>query len=143
MSKSTALATELQSLTFDVAATAPAWMANANLYAALHTADPGAAGTQATSECAYTGYARVAIPRNAGGWLQVAGVVSNVVPIVFPPCTGGTTEAAWLTIGTASTGDGQVLHRGPLDPSIPIISGITPGVAAGGLVITIKTITEE
>ena len=133
----------MQSLTFDVAATAPAWMANANLYAALHTSDPAAAGTQETSECAYTGYARVAIPRNAGGWLQVAGVVSNVGPIIFPTCTGGTTDAAWLTIGTASSGAGQVLHRGPLDPAIPIINGITPGVAAGGLVITIKTITEE
>ena len=143
MSKSTALATELQSLTFYVAATAPAWMANANLYAALHTADPAAAGTQATSECNYTGYARVAIPRDASGWLQVAGVVSTVVPIIFPPCTGGTTEATWLTIGTAPMGAGQVLHRGPMVPGIPIISGISPGITAGGLVITIKTISEE
>lgn len=139
MSKSTALATELQSLTFYVAATAPAWMANANLYAALHTADPAATGTQATSECSYTGYARVAIPRNAGGWLQVAGVMSNVVPIVFPACTGGTTEATWLTIGTAFTGAGQVLHRGPMVPGIPIISGISPGIIAGGLIIKITT----
>ena len=143
MSKSIALATELQSLTFYVGASAPAWMAGASLYAALHTLDPGAAGTQASNECSYPGYARVAIPRNAGGWLQVGGVVSNVGPIIFPTCTGGTTDAVWLTIGTESTGAGQVLHRGPLVPPIPIISGITPGVAAGALVITIKSITEE
>ena len=39
-----------------------------NLYISLHTADPGAAGTQATSECAYPPYARVAASRTAGGW---------------------------------------------------------------------------
>lgn len=143
MSKSTAFATELQSLTFDVSATNPAWMANANLFAALHTADPAANGDQSTHECSYTGYARVAIPRNATGWMQVAGVISNAGLVVFPTCTGGTDDALWLSIGTASTGAGQVLHRGPLEPGIPIISGISPGIVAGALIITINTFTEE
>ena len=36
-----------------------------NLYAALHTADPGAAGNQTTSEASYSGYARVAVARTS------------------------------------------------------------------------------
>jgi hypothetical protein len=39
-----------------------------SLFVALHTADPGAAGTQSTSEAAYTSYARVAVARSSGGW---------------------------------------------------------------------------
>ena len=35
---------------------------------ALHTADPGDAGTQATSEATYTSYARASTARTSGGW---------------------------------------------------------------------------
>ena len=48
----------------DNAATGPL----TNLYVSLHTADPGEAGNQSTSEATYTGYARVAVARTAGGW---------------------------------------------------------------------------
>lgn len=41
-------------------ATALSWAANANLYIALHTGDPGEGGNQTTSEATYTSYARVA-----------------------------------------------------------------------------------
>ena len=35
------------------------------LWVSLHTADPGNAGNQTTSEAAYTGYARIATQRTA------------------------------------------------------------------------------
>ena len=38
-----------------------------SLYLSLHTSDPGEAGTQATNECAYTSYARVAVDRDSDG----------------------------------------------------------------------------
>lgn len=38
------------------------------LYVNLHTADPGEAGNQTTSEATYTSYARVAVARTSGGW---------------------------------------------------------------------------
>lgn len=41
-----------------------------SFYVALHTSDPGEAGTQATNEIAYTSYARVAVARSAGGWTR-------------------------------------------------------------------------
>ena len=40
----------------------------ANLYVGLHTADPGEAGTQATSQVAYAPYARIAKARTTGVW---------------------------------------------------------------------------
>lgn len=46
----------------------PASATDGNLYVGLHTADPGASGSQTTNECAYTGYARVAIARTSSGW---------------------------------------------------------------------------
>lgn len=43
------------------------------LTVALHTADPGEAGTQLTSETAYTGYARQTVARTTGGWTVASG----------------------------------------------------------------------
>ena len=48
----------------DNAATSPL----TNLYLSLHTADPGEAGSQTTSEATYTSYARVAVARTSGGF---------------------------------------------------------------------------
>lgn len=52
----------------DNAATSPL----TNLYVSLHTADPGEAGDQTTSEITYTSYARVAVARTSGGWTVTA-----------------------------------------------------------------------
>ena len=43
--------------------TALPWNANTDLWLALHTADPGEAGTATTSEATYGGYARVPLTR--------------------------------------------------------------------------------
>lgn len=39
-----------------------------SLYISLHSADPGAAGDQTTSEASYTNYARQGVARSAAGW---------------------------------------------------------------------------
>ena len=65
MSKSNTFENQLLALTFN--ATALPW-SNTNFYVALHTADPGEAGDQTTSECDFTGYARVAVSRDGAGW---------------------------------------------------------------------------
>ena len=49
-----------------------------NLYVALHTANPGEAGAQNTSECAYTGYARVAVARSGSGWTVTGNEASSL-----------------------------------------------------------------
>ena len=73
----------------DNAATAPL----TNIEVSLHTADPGEAGTQLTSEITYTGYARVAVARTTGGWTVTANSVSPVANIDFPAGTGGSGTA--------------------------------------------------
>jgi len=47
-----------------------------SLYLSLHTADPGEAGTQSTSEVAYTGYARVAVARSGAGFSRSGSALS-------------------------------------------------------------------
>ena len=97
-----------------------------NLYVSLHTADPGAGGSQNTSEAAYTGYARVAVARSTSGWVVTGNTVSPVAAIVFPSATGGSETETFLGIGTASTGAGKLLYRGPVVSNIAVNSGVTP-----------------
>lgn len=109
-----------------------------NLWLALHTADPGAGGNQATSEVTYTGYSRVAILRTSAGWVIVGNAANPVVPIEFGEMTAGTAGTAlWASIGTQGSGNGMVLYRGVLNPSIPFSVGVTPRMR------TTTTITED
>lgn len=117
-------------------ATALSWAANANLYLALHTADPGEAGNQTTSESAYTSYARVAVARSVAGWTVAGNQSSNAALAQFPQCTGGSSAVTHVSIGTASSGAGQILYKGALASGITITSGIQPQFSAGALVIT-------
>lgn len=48
-----------------------------SFYVALHTGDPGEAGTQATNEATYTGYARVAVARSGAGWTVTGNQVTS------------------------------------------------------------------
>ena len=104
-----------------------------SLYVSLHTGDPGEAGTQTTSECAYTSYARVAVARTAGGWTVTGNAVTNAALVQFPQCTGSSEMATYFAIGTASSGTGKVLYRGALSASLAISSGIQPQFGAGDL----------
>lgn len=117
----------------DNAATAPL----TSLFVALHTADPGEAGVQSTSEAAYTGYARVAVARTTAGWTVTGNSVSPAAEIAFPAGTGGGGTATHWSVGVASTGTTKVLYRGTISPNIVMGSGITPRLT------TASTITED
>src|SRR5215472_8145686 len=106
----------------DNAASAPL----TNIYVSLHTADPGTGGSQTTSEAAYTGYARVAVARTSAGWTVTGSSVSPVATISFPAATGGSETETFACAGTASTGAGKILYRGPITPGIAVSSGVTP-----------------
>lgn len=97
-----------------------------SLYVSLHTADPGEAGSQATSECAYTSYARVAVARSAGGWTVTGSSVSPAANIDFPQATGGTETATHFGVGTLASGAGTLLYKGAITPNIAISNGVTP-----------------
>lgn len=107
----------------DNAASAPL----TNLYLTLHTADPGEAGTQSTSEVAYTGYARVAVARTAGGWTVTGSSVSPVNAIEFGEMTAGSAgTATHASIGTAASGAGKILYKGALTPAVSYNVGVIP-----------------
>lgn len=97
-----------------------------NLYVALHTADPGEAGDQTTSECAYTSYARVAVARSGSGWTVTNNSVSPAATVGFPAATGGTETATYASVGVASSGASKILVYGAISPTIAISTGVTP-----------------
>jgi hypothetical protein len=106
-----------------------------SLYLSLHTADPGEAGTQTTSEIAYTGYARVAVARGAAGFTVTGSSVALTAAASFPAGTGGSGTASYFGIGTALSGAGVLLYSGTVTPNIVCGNGITPQLTtAAGLV---------
>jgi len=105
-----------------------------SLYLSLHTADPGEAGDQTTSEIAYTSYARVAVARN-GTAITVSGNAASLAALTsFPAGTGGSGTAAFFGIGTAASGAGVLLYKGAISPTIVCGNGVTPQINAGTLV---------
>lgn len=103
------------------------------LEVALHTADPGEAGDQSTSEATYTGYARVAVNRNSGGWTVSANAVSNTAKITFGTCTAGSNAITHFSVGMAHTGTGKILYSGALTQTLNVSAGITPEFNIGEL----------
>lgn len=111
----------------------------ANLFVALHTADPQEAGDQTASEATYTGYARVAVARTSGGW-TLSGTaptqVANAAAINFGACTAGSNTLTHFTVGVVVSGASKILYGGALTASLAVSAGITPSFAIGALVIT-------
>jgi len=97
-----------------------------NLYVALHTTSPAAGGTQTTNEAAYTSYARVAVARTSGGWTVTGASVSPAATISFPTATGGSETETYFSVGSASSGAGEILYWGPLSSNIVVSNGVTP-----------------
>lgn len=96
---------------------------------ALHTADPGEAGDQTTSEAAYTSYARVNVNRTSGGWTVTTGGAGSVSPaanIDFPTGTGGTGTINFFSTGKTGGGTTAILWSGAVSPTIASGSGVLP-----------------
>jgi hypothetical protein len=103
----------------------------------LHTADPGAAGSETTSEAAYTSYARASVARTTGGWTaSSAQSTSPVANIDFIAATGGSETETYFHVGTAASGTGKILYSGTVTPNIVVSNGVTPRLT------TASTITE-
>lgn len=107
-----------------------------NLYVSLHTADPGEAGDQTTSESAYTSYARVAVARTSGGWTVSTNSATNAGAVTFPQCTGSTSTITYFVVGTASSGTGKLLYSGALNASLSVSNLITPSFAIGAITVS-------
>lgn len=107
-----------------------------SFYIALHTADPGEAGDQSTSEATYTGYARQAVARSSAGWTVSGNQVSNAAIVSFPACTAGSNTITHYSVGVASSGATYMLFSGALTASLAVSAGITPQAAIGAITNT-------
>ena len=140
MSKSNAMENSLLLLLFNATAladlaendtTTPA----TTITVALHTADPGEAGTMATSEATYTAYTRVTVARTSGGWTVTGNSVSPVANITFPQATGGTNTITHFSVGTGVANN--LMYSGTVTPNITVTNGVQP------ILTTASTITED
>ena len=131
MSKSNATETALLKLIYQAVAwadiaendtTSPA----TNIHVALHTADPGEAGTGSTNESAYTSYARVAVARTTGGWTETTGTINPVAAITFPAGTGGSGTVTHFSTTIGSSGATVLIRSGTVTPNIVTGNGSTP-----------------
>jgi hypothetical protein len=143
MSKSNA--TENDFVKFEANAVAmPAY--GANLQVNLHTADPGEAGTPATSAATYLGYTSVLVSRDAAGWTisdstvpyaasPTGSAYKNTAQITFPECDPAFVGTETIThVSTSSPSTGQILRKTSLSVPIVVAALITPLFPAGTLV---------
>lgn len=83
-----------------------------SLYVSFHTADPGEAGDQATSEAAYTSYGRVAVARSGAGKVLYKGALSASIAgnLLW--------HGAMATPKTIGDGDGITFAIGDIDMTL-------------------------
>lgn len=106
-------------------------------YISLHTASPGVAGDQTTNEASYTGYARIAVARNSGGWTPGSGLTTDNAAAIGGTgawdCTAGSATVTHVGIGSDSSGAGNLFLFGALTASLAVSAGIDPTFAIGAL----------
>lgn len=129
--------TETELLTYIFDTTAPAWAGNASFWVALHTADPGEAGTAVTSEAAYGSYARVSVSRTTG-FTITGNQVENAAQVQFPQSSSAGSDVTHWSVVTTASGAGQIIMRGALSSAVPTAIGIQPQFAAGALTATLN-----
>ena len=116
--------------------TALSWNGNTNLWIALHTADPGEAGSAVTSEATYGGYARAVLTR-ATDFTISGNQVSNANLEQFAQCSSGSNTITYASIVDSASGAGNIIVRALLNTAIPVSTGIQPQFAANGLSFTL------
>jgi len=112
--------------------------ANTDFYISLHTADPGEAGDQSTTEATYTSYARVQVGRTSATLSVSTNVMFNVAAITFPAGTGGSGTVTHFGVGQSSTAGvaGTLYFSGALTSNLATGSGVTPSFGADQLRIS-------
>lgn len=101
----------------------------ATVYAALFTAAPTDAG--GGTECAYSGYARVAITFGAPS----GGVIANSGTVTFTAVAGSSQTVVAIAIFDASTSGNQLAQK-TLSSSITYNIGDIPIISVSGVTIT-------
>ncbi len=104
-----------------------------DLGVALHTADPGEAGTQLTNEAAYTSYVREDRTRaGSSAWTVTAGQTVPAANIDFTEATGGPETETHMSIGEAA--NDNLIFFGTVTPNIVVASGVTPRITTASTI---------
>lgn len=142
MSKADGLEFQLLNLIFaakaianiaDNAAASP----STSIWVSLHTADPGDAGAQNTSEVSYSPYARIAVARTTGGFAvsSAAGTISPVAAITFASATSTSTGTiTHAGFGLSSAGAGTLLYSGTVTPNINFGQNVQPRLTTASVI---------
>lgn len=107
------------------------------LHLALHTADPGEGNAQTTSECTYTGYTRMSVPRDTSGFNIVGNTVTLTADVQFPTRTdsGAGQNVTHWSVGTAPSGAGKILYAGAVAPTISVVQNTAPKLLAATQIV--------
>lgn len=104
----------------------------ANLFVALHTADPtvtagsGSLGTQNASETTYGGYTRMSLARSSVGFNVTSNVASPATNVIFPIVASGSGTITHWSLGTSVSGASYMLYSGALTPNVALVIGTSP-----------------
>lgn len=102
-----------------------------SLFLALHTADPGEAGTASTNEISYTGYARQGVARSGAGFVVTGATVTLAANVDFPEMTGGAGgTVTHFSVVKEVSGASVILYSGSVSPTIAVAVGVTPRLKA-------------
>lgn len=102
---------------------------------ALHTADPGDSGTQATSEVAYTSYVRKTEARTTAGHTVTNESVSPAGNVDFIAGTGGSGTVQYFSVGKTNTGSTDQWFAGTVTPNIVTGDGVTPRLTTASTIV--------
>lgn len=106
-----------------------------NVSCALHTGDPGDAGTMSTSETTYTGYSRQNVARTTGGWTaSSAGSTSPVAEISFGAWSSGAGTITHWSAGKTGGGASNIYFSGAVTPNITLGAGVTPKLSTSSTI---------
>jgi len=108
-----------------------------NLFLSLHTADPSG-GNQSTSETSYTGYARLAVIRTAGGFACTGRIVTLVAQAIFGTSTVGTPTITHAGVGYASSGATKLITSEALVTPRVITVGDAPRIQISDFSFTLN-----
>ena len=118
------------------AAGLPVSVGAGSIYISLHTADPGeAAASQSVSECIYTGYARQAAARSAGGWTVTGNVADNAAAEQMGENTGSSETSTNFGLGFAVSGATTLYMVGTA--ALVISPAVNPEFAIGALDVSL------
>lgn len=111
-----------------------------NFHISLHLLDAltDASTLQTDNEATYTGYGRVAVPRNVSDWTVASGVVDNDNLLQFGNATAATPVTITdVGIGFAASGAGVLQIWSQVLADLIVNIGVNPEFAAGALDISL------